>query len=121
ALLIQRAAPAIASGSCLDSGVTTSPLSGGAINCVPVKARLLGDTTVSKLQGNIYPQLASLTHFPNVTPLRIPRGSLLQGDPLQVLIGGQVDAGFDSGKVTVTILSDANGYLLPNPYTDDPS
>ena len=121
ALLIQRAAPAIASGSCLDSGVTTSPLTGDAINCVPVKARLLGDTTVSKLQGNIYPQLASPVHFPNITPLRIPRGSLLQGDPLQVLIGGQVDAGFDSGKVTVTILSDANGYLMPNPYTDDPS
>ena len=54
-------------------------------------------------------------------PLRVPKGSLLKGDPLDVRIGGEVPAGFDSGEVTVTFLGDANGYLLPNPYTDDPS
>src|SRR5699024_2649905 len=104
----------------LDSDVITSPLTGDAINCVPVVARLLGDTTVSKQQGNVYAQLAYPLNFPKVTPLRIPRGSLLQGEPLKVLVGGHVDAGFDSGQVTVTFLSDANGYLLPNPYAHDP-
>ncbi|KXJ52069.1 MAG: hypothetical protein AXW12_16365, partial [Thalassospira sp. Nap_22] len=34
-------------------------------------------------------------------------------------IGGEVDAGFGSGDVTMRVLSDATGYLVPNPYTED--
>ena len=117
--LVQEAAPADPTLGCRDDGVITSPLTGDPINCVPVKANLLGDTTVSKQSGNVFAQLAFAPNFPDVTPLRIPKGSLLKGDPLAVKIGGQVDAGFDSGAVTVTFLSDANGYLIPNPYTDD--
>jgi len=36
-----------------------------------------------------------------------------------VKIGGEVDAGFGSGDVTMRVLSDATGYLVPNPYTED--
>lgn len=119
--LVQEAAPTDPTLSCLDEGVRTSPLTGDPINCVPVIAHLLGDTTVSKQSGDVFGQLAFAPNFPDVTPLRIPRGSLLKGDPLDVNIGGEVSAGFDSGEVTVTFLSDANGYLIPNPYTDDPN
>lgn len=119
--LVQKAAPADPTLGCLDDGITTSPLTGDGINCVPVIANLLGDTTVSKQSGDVFAHLAFAPNFPDITPLRIPRGSLLKGEPLAVKIGGQVDAGFDSGAVTVTFLSDANGYLIPNPYTDDPS
>ncbi|EKF73122.1 hypothetical protein A11A3_15262 [Alcanivorax hongdengensis A-11-3] len=117
-VMVQQAA---AANDCdQPSAQSTSMLTGQAINCVPVIARLLGDTTVSRQSGDVFAQLAFAPHFPEVTPLRIPRGSLLKGDALKVMIGGQVDAGFDSGKVTVTFLSDATGYLIPNPYTDDP-
>ncbi|MBM7335231.1 MAG: Ig-like domain-containing protein [Alcanivorax sp.] len=117
--LAQRADPADTQLGCLDDGVRTSPITGEAINCVPLIAKLLGDNTASKQQGNVFAELAFAPNFPDKTPLRIPRGSLLSGDPLEVNIGGAVPAGFDSGEVTVTFLSDANGYLLPNPYSDD--
>jgi len=119
--LVQEAAPADTQLGCLDDGISrTSPITGDGINCVPLIARLLGDSTASKQQGNVFAELAFAPNFPDKTPLRIPRGSLLKGDPLEVNIGGAVPAGFDSGEVTVTFLSDANGYLLPNPYSDDP-
>ena len=120
-MLVQKAEPADPQMGCLDAGVRTSPISGEAINCVPLIAKLLGDNTASKLQGNVFAELAYAPNFPDKVPLRIPRGSLLNGDPLDVNIGGAVPAGFDSGEVTVTFLSDANGYLLPNPYSDDAS
>ncbi len=119
--LVQEAAPADPVLGCLDDGVQTSPITGDPINCVPLIAKLLGDNTVSKQQGNVFAELAFAPNFPDKTPLRVPKGSLLKGDPLDVRIGGEVPAGFDSGEVTVTFLGDANGYLLPNPYTDDPS
>jgi len=119
--LVQEAAPADPVLGCLDQGVQTSPITGDPINCVPLIAKLLGDNTVSKQQGNVFAELAFAPNFPDKTPLRVPKGSLLKGDPLDVRIGGEVPAGFDSGEVTVTFLGDANGYLLPNPYTDDPS
>lgn len=103
------------------SPTSTSMLTGMAINCVPVVARLLGDTTVSRQAGDVFAELAHAPNFPEITPLRIPRGSLLKGDALKVMIGGQVDAGFDSGEVTVTFLSDATGYLIPNPNSVSPN
>ncbi|MGB1409326.1 Ig-like domain-containing protein, partial [Alloalcanivorax venustensis] len=119
--LVQEAAPADPVLGCLDEGVRTSPITGDPINCVPLIAKLLGDNTVSKQQGNVFAELGFAPNFPDKTPLRVPKGSLLKGDPLDVRIGGEVPAGFDSGEVTVTFLGDANGYLLPNPYSDDPS
>jgi hypothetical protein len=119
--LVQEAAPADPVLGCLDDGVQTSPITGDPINCVPLIAKLLGDNTVSKQQGNVFAELGFAPNFPDKTPLRVPKGSLLKGDPLDVRIGGEVPAGFDSGEVTVTFLGDANGYLLPNPYSDDPS
>ena len=119
--LVQEAAPADPVLGCLDDGVQTSPITGDPINCVPLIAKLLGDNTVSKQQGNVFAELGFAPRFPDKTPLRVPKGSLLKGDPLDVQIGGQVPAGFDSGEVTVTFLGDANGYLLPNPYSDDPA
>lgn len=105
---------------CNEEGVTLSPLSGAPINCVPLIARLLGNTTVSKLSGDVFADLAFIPNYPDASPLRIRKGSLLKGEPLEVMIGGQLPAGFDSGEVTVSFLSDATGYLLPAPYSARP-
>jgi Big-like domain-containing protein len=121
-VMVQEAAQAgDPAAGCLADGTIRSPLNNESINCVPVKSNLLGDTTVSMLSGDVFAELAFAPNFPDTTPLRLPRGSLLHGEPLDVLIGGQVPAGFDSGDVTVTILSDANGYLMNAPYSTDPN
>lgn len=115
--MVQEAPAASDRGGCEDDSAALSPLTGDAINCVPVIAKLLGNNTTSKQQGNMYAELAFAPRFPDATPLRIKKGALLKGDALSVMIGGEVPAGFDSGEVTVTFLADANGYLLDNPYS----
>ncbi len=100
----------------------TSRLTGKAINQVPVNGVLLGeDDNITQAQSDyVIAELADVTQYTDVTPIRLPKGTLLEGTPIEtVLIGGEVDAGFGSGAVTMRILSDATGYLVPNPYTEN--
>jgi hypothetical protein len=97
----------------------TSRLTGKAINQVPVNGTLLGEN-VNVTQAHseaVEAELADVTVYPEVTPIRIPRGTTLSGSAIEeVMIGGEVPAGFGSGDVTMVFLSDATGYLVPNPY-----
>src|SRR5690606_28409625 len=100
-------------------GSLLSVLSGAPINAVPVKALLLGDQSVSQQQGDVHAELAFVPNYPEVTPLRIDRSSLLVGSSVNVEIAGRVPAGYETGDISVTFISDANGYLIPNQYSDD--
>src|SRR5690554_4119324 len=113
-ILVQRAADS-------NGGSILSPLSGAAINAVPVNALLLGDKSLSQQQGDVYAELAFIPNYPKVSPLRVPRGSLLSGSSVTVNIAGEVPAGFDTGAINVAFVTDAVGFLLPNPYTSDPA
>ena len=100
----------------------TSRLTGKGINQVPVNGVLLGeDANVTQAQSDfVIAELADVTQYTDVTPIRLPKGTLLEGTPIEMVkIGGEVDAGFGSGDVTMRVLSDATGYLVPNPYTED--
>ena len=97
-----------------------SALTGQPVNLVPVIATLLGEETQSQQSGDVFAELAFVPNYPVATPLRIARGSMLTGDELVVRIGGQIPAGFNSGDVVVQFISDATGYLLPNPYSTSP-
>lgn len=101
-----------------------SPLTGAPINLIPMASVLLGEETATQSRGVIGAELAYAPNFPDITPLRIPRGMLLRGEAIDVLIGGSVDAGPtlpDSGEVTITFLSDATGYMIENPYSNSES
>lgn len=111
--LVQRAEDSL-------GGTLVSPLTGAAINAVPVNALLLGDQSLSQQQGDVHAELAFVPNFPVVSPLRVPRGSLLNGSSVSVDIAGEVPAGFETGDISVTFVTDAVGYLLPNPYTEEP-
>src|SRR5690554_2853354 len=95
-----------------------SILTGELINAVPVKALLLGEDSLSQQTGDVHAELAFVPNYPEVTPLRIPKGSLLKGTTVTVMINGVVPAGFETGDISVTFVSDANGFLLPNRYSD---
>ncbi|MBA1145982.1 Ig-like domain-containing protein [Ectothiorhodospiraceae bacterium WFHF3C12] len=101
------------------TGDTLSPLTGMPVNCVPLQAMLLGQSTSVQQQGVLAAELAFPPNYPEVTPFRVPRGTLLNAASVEVLIAGAAPTGYDSGEVSVTFLSDAVGYLLPNPYSDD--
>lgn len=98
-----------------------SKLTGAPLNCVPLQSVLLGSEDATMQQGDILAELAFLPKFAKVSPLRIPRGSLLTGTNIDVKIAGAVPAAVDgsmsTGDVSVSFISDAVGYIFPNPYS----
>ncbi|WP_133493080.1 Ig-like domain-containing protein [Alcanivorax sp. 24] len=109
AILVQRITDS-------ENRTRTSPLTGKPVNEVPVNATLLGQDNVTQASGDVRAELGDVTVYPDVTPVRIPAETILSGTSLEVLIGGEVPAGFASGEVKMHFLSDATGYLVPNPY-----
>ena len=106
------------SDPCNAPGAMVAKLTGATMNCVPIQSTLLGDKDATMQTGNVFAELAHLPNYPNVSPLRIPRNSLLTGTNVTVKVAGEVAAGIETGAISVTFLSDASGYLLPNPYSD---
>lgn len=102
----------------------TSSLLGSNVNQVPVASPLLGQgerAPKPQASGNLFADLALPANFaqfsPAVTPLRVPRGNILTAGNLSVQLDGKVPAGLDTGNLTITLISDANGLLLPNRYS----
>jgi len=103
-----------------NNGSILSPLTGDPINAVPIKSVLLGDSSSSQQTGDVRAELAFVPHFPDVTPFRIRKGTLLNGSSVTVNINGQVPAGFNTGAIGVRFISDASGFLTANHYSKSP-
>ena len=108
--------------------VTRSILNNAIINGVTLNSVLQGIAGPSQQTGDLFAELAFAPSFEatEALPLRIAKGSILHSTSLDVLVGGEVpvlDAATGilqtTGDIKVTMLSDASGYLSPNPYTDD--
>ena len=97
-----------------------SKLTGRDVNQVPVNGTLLGeDANITQARADsVIAELGDATRFPETLPIRLPKGTVLKGDEIsRIMIGGKVPAGFGSGDVTMTLLSDATGYMVENPYS----
>jgi len=103
---------------CNADDALVAKLTGATMNCVPVQSTLLGSKDATMQSGDVFAELAFLPNYPDVSPLRIPRNSLLTGSNIEVKVAGEVEAGIETGAIAVTFLSDASGYLMPNPYSD---
>ncbi|MFO7528049.1 MAG: Ig-like domain-containing protein [Marinobacter sp.] len=106
----------------------TSKLNGQVINGVTLNSVLQGTAGPSQQTGGLFAELAYAPAFEadQPLPLRVPRSSVLNSSSLDVKINGTVpiinpETGEiqQTGNIKVTMISDASGYLLPNPYTDD--
>lgn len=100
-----------------------SQLTDTCINQVPVASPLLGQKERApkpQAEGKLFADLAlpaNFSQFTGITPLRVPRGNILKAGNLSVKLDGIVPAGLDTGELTITLISDANGLLLPNRYS----
>jgi len=111
-----------------ESGARKSRLNGQIINGVTLNSVLQGIAGPSQQTGGLFAELAYAPSFgaDEPLPLRVPKGSVLTSSSLDVKINGSVPVINPStgqmqttGDIKVTMLSDATGYLSPNPYTDD--
>ena len=114
---------------------TRSILNGQIINGVTLNSVLQGTAGPSQQTGSLFAELGYAPNFDSdePLPLRIPRNSVLRGTSIDVKVGGEVpilkaragDGNYGpqetTGDIKVTMISDATGYLSPNPYTDDDS
>ncbi len=91
------------------------------LNSVNLASTLLGPDNPTTATGTVFAELAYIPQFEandqNV-PLSIGRGALMTSESVQVKVAGAVPAGFESEEVYVRFLSDANGFLSGNPFTD---
>ncbi|MDX1757813.1 MAG: Ig-like domain-containing protein, partial [Marinobacter sp.] len=107
-----------------NGGRWLSMLSGEGYNSVGLSSLLLGDDTSTEASGTVFAELGYLPRFEGngqSIPLRISRNSLMLGSQLDVMVAGALPAGFGSGEVDVRFLSDANGFMHTNPYSDQTS
>ncbi|SFM02479.1 Ig-like domain-containing protein [Marinobacter zhejiangensis] len=104
-----------------------SLLNGAVINGVTLNSTLMGTSGPSQQTGGLYAELAYAPSFPgdDPVPLRVPKGSVLISSSLDVNVGGVVpvikvntNSIQTTGDIRVTMLSDATGYLYPNPYSN---
>ncbi|WP_166255823.1 Ig-like domain-containing protein [Marinobacter salicampi] len=120
----------------IDSGLNAgteprrSVLNGQIINGVTLNSVLQGIAGPSQQTGGLFAELAYAPAFraDEPLPLRVPRGSVLRSSSLDVKVNGTVpvidpvtNAMQQTGEIKVTMLSDATGYMMPNPYTNDDS
>lgn len=111
-----------------EASARRSRLNGQLINGVTLNSVLQGIAGPSQQTGGLFAELAYAPAFEadEPLPLRVPKGSVLNSTSLDVKINGSVPV-IDpatgemqqTGNIKVTMLSDATGYLMPNPYTDD--
>ncbi|MDX1755991.1 MAG: Ig-like domain-containing protein [Marinobacter sp.] len=100
-----------------------SVLNGDPINGIALSSVLLGDTPYAWQTGEMWAELAYSPNYPDMTPLRIPRGTVLSSTSLDVNVGGVVplmtERGVQqTGEIRVTMTTDAIGYLYRNPFSN---
>lgn len=100
-----------------------SLLLGTPVNQVPVASPLLGQgdrAPKPQAKGQLIADLglpANLQFNSSVAPLRVRKNSQLTADSLVVKLDGVVPANLATDTLTIKMISDANGLLLPNRYS----
>lgn len=101
-----------------------SPFTNNLINSIVIDTHVIGKNNLAVLSGDLPIELGFvpniITETNQVVPLSAKAGTVLHADQLPVSILGVIDSGIKTGKITLTLLSDASGYLFPNPYSTSP-
>jgi len=125
-MLYQRVVDSGLSSGGSEATAQKSVLNGQVVNGITLESVLQGDAGPSQQVADLFAQLAYAPEFEGEfgVPLRIARNSKLLSSSLDILIGNlvpardeQTGAILKTGDIKVTLLSDATGYLLPNPYS----
>ncbi|MDZ4386543.1 MAG: Ig-like domain-containing protein [Moraxellaceae bacterium] len=104
---------------------SVSKLAGIVANKVPVESDILGrgkSAPAPQAAGELVSQMV-FTPVRDVIPIRVAAGSELTSGSLKVVLGGEndpdkpgVEANLATGTLSIKLISDATGLLLPNKY-----
>lgn len=102
-----------------EHGSGVSALSGEAINSIALRSRLIGSQYQVAQQGNLTASLAYVADHPDVTPMVVRGGSKISASGIEIFIDDKIHTARSSGDLTITLLNDATGYMIPNPVNRD--
>lgn len=89
------------------------------VNSIPLKSILIGADDTTYVADDLFAELGFIRNFPSTSPLVLRKGVVMKGSAIEVKIGGHVAAGFNTGSINMTLVSDGHGYLISNTNTDD--
>lgn len=95
-----------------------SQYSGGLTNVVSIQSSLIGNKDRTYVEADLVTELANPGMFTGSGPLTIRKGTVMNASSLSVKVGGRFPAGFDTGNIRMTTISDATGYLIENTSSD---
>lgn len=94
---------------------SASRVLGDTINSIRVVSQLVGETSIDVKDANLQAVMGNPELFPDMIPLAIRKGQLIESTGLDVLLGGAIPANLQTGDVTVRFISDATGFVMRNP------
>lgn len=89
---------------------------GDTINSIRVVSQLVGETSIDVKDTNLQAVMGNTALFPDMIPLTIRKGQLIESTGLDVQLGGAIPANLQTGDVTVRFVSDATGFVMRNPF-----
>jgi methionine-rich copper-binding protein CopC len=104
------------------SDVATQPrsrLGAMPVNANALSSQLAGANTLGVLAGGLDVLAGDPQAMGTPLPMLIPRGQRLDLTSMAIRYGGVLDAGLQTGTLHFTMLADALGYLIRNPYRGD--
>lgn len=81
-----------------------------SINSVFTKSVFLGGSTML-LGGRLWQEFADSDVAPDEIPFVVRKGQKITGTPLEYMVGGAISSGIQTGEITITLLTDAIGYM----------
>ena len=87
-----------------------SAYTGDLLNTMNIESTLLGRGTIY-ISGKLVTELGNPGIDENFVPITIRKGQKLYGKGIEALLGGQIETGYETGDIVLTLISDANGFL----------
>ncbi len=85
------------------------------INSSAIYSQLIG-TSNTYLSGIMTTELITGNN-PNLISIVVPKGQVINVSAIPVQLGGQISTGLNTGTISMTLLSNGTGYMIPNPYS----
>jgi hypothetical protein len=85
------------------------------LNSSTIYSKLIG-TSDTYLSGIMTTELITGNN-PNMISIVVPKGQVINISAIPVKLGGQISTGLNTGTISMTLLSNGTGYMIPNPYS----
>jgi len=92
-----------------------SSFTGDLLNTMTIESTLLGRGAIY-VSGKLVTEIGNPAINENFVPITIRKGQKLYGKGIDVLLGGRIETGYNSGDIVLTLISDANGILAGSQF-----